>query len=204
MKKIQFSEKFAISDLSKNAVSDLTRKYLFDREHGKGHNITKLFTVDVRNNNLYIHYRTYPTYNTGEEKRVLISGEAVRTEYYDTLFEIEDVETNLGDKNTFLSLHPGEQLTVLKDFINDGMSRVFCNCPAFYYQGHWEDMAETDSVIFPFPGPRGDGVWRQRHASGLKIPEIRICKHIAASIHYLVERDAPKILKALVKVYEKF
>ena len=199
MAKIELSEKFAIADLINNAVSDLTKKYLFDREHGSGHNVIKIHDVQIRMDRLYIHYRTYPTY-TDETERILFNGDAVKTRFYDTLFEIWDATANLGDKETYLQFNPAEQIAVLRDFLEHGMTRVFCNCSGFYHQGHWEDMAKLDSTIFPFPGPKGRGIWRAKHAKGLKIPEVRICKHIAAAIHCLLGRDIRTVNSYILKV----
>jgi len=195
-KKIRFSEKFALADLDANAISDLTFKYLFDREHGDGKNVIRLFGIRIFYNRLYIQYRSYPTY-TKSNIRILPNGSEIKTNYYDTLFEVEDVLGHLGDKETFMSFTVGQRLALLRDFLENGQTRVFCNCGAFYYQGMWEDMAQTDSVVFPFPGPEGRGIWRARHAKGLKIPEVRICKHIAAAIHYIFNKNLRTIERKL-------
>lgn len=190
----KFSEQFSIVDLDKNAISDLTAGYLWDREHGHGNNTIKLEAVRITKDRLYIHYRTYPTYSP-DNMRVLYNGSTVPTKYYDTIFEFDGVTKNLGDAETWKGLNPPEKIEVLRDFIETGMCRTWCNCGAFYYTGAWEDMAGHGSTIFPFPGPKGKGIGRAKHAAGLKDPLVRICKHIAADIHYLQDRDIPKLVK---------
>lgn len=197
--KIRFSEQFTVNDLLNNAVSDLTASFLFDREHGSGRNTIKLFAVQVRNNQLYIHYRSYPTYST-DSTRVTSSGQEVRTEWYDTLFQFEDVAGNLGKAEDFKGYNKLEQTAAVRDFLEKGMCRVWDNCGAFYYQGHWEAMAGRDSTIFPFPGPKGTGEWQARHRPGLSKPGVTICKHIAACIPRLLKKDVGAIATELAKL----
>lgn len=189
------SEQFTIGDLENNAVSDITAKYLWDRQHGEGMDHTVLLKVEKRNNNLYVQYRSDPSYADEEQPmRVALNGAMLPTDYYDTLFEFEGVEENLGGIEEFNSL---EQRQVLRDFLKDGMCRVHCSCPAFYAQGHHESMAQIGATIFKFPGPKGDGVWQGRHAAGLKVSGISICKHLAAAIPRILGRDFGSILKQL-------
>lgn len=197
--KIRFSEQFTVADLLNNAISDITAKYLFDREHGGGDNVVKLFAVQIRNDQLYIHYRSYPTYTT-DTTRITTDGGEIRTEWYDTLFQFSGVAENLGDAETFKQFNPAEQVAVVADFLQKGLCRVWDNCGAFYYQGHWEAMDKIDSTVFPFPGPKGDGTWQRRHTPGLKTPGITICKHVAACIPKMLKRDPRAISKELSKL----
>ncbi len=192
------SEQFALTDLSQHAISDITREYLFDREHGDGSNTIRLHDVQIRGDKLYIHFRVYPTYSA-ESSRVMSNGQSTKTDFYDTLFEISDVEANLGDLETYKQFNAAEQISVLRDFLKQGMTRVFCNCEAFHKQGHWENLAKLDSTVFPFPGPKGTGVWTQRHAKGLQQTGISICKHIAAAIHVLLRRDIRTVNQYILK-----
>lgn len=196
---IRLSEQFTVSDLLNNAVSDLTAGFLFDREHGHGRNTIKLFAVQIRNDQLYIHYRSYPTYST-DSVRLTTSGQEARTEWYDTLFQFDKVRENLGDSEAFKELNNAEQVAVVSDFIETGMCRVWDNCGAFYYQGHWEAMNDIDSVVFKFPGPKGDGTWQAKHTPGLKTPGITICKHIAACIPKLIKTDTRTIASEVAKL----
>lgn len=179
---IKFSEQFQLSDLDKNAISSLTAKWLFDREHGSGMNRTVFKKAKVANDFLYLHYFSYPTYekyNTTIDSR----GNEARGRKYDTIFQFQNSTLALGDPATFRKFKPVERAALVRDYIENGLARVWCSCGAYYYQGMWEDMASHDSAIFPFPGPAGKGIWRARHAKGLMVPEIRICKHIASCIH---------------------
>ena len=193
----RLSEQFALSDLDANAISDITAEYLFDREHGNGMNQNYLRGVDLRNNFLYIQYETMPSYDEPEHYRINAVPAPVPTTSYDTLFQFADTEENLGDQATFQSLSSGEKAKIVRSYLEDGNARVWCSCPAFYYQGHYEDMAKLDAVVFPFRGPKGDGIWHARHAPGLTQPGISICKHIAAAMHNLANRDVSKVIKGV-------
>lgn len=199
MKKIRLSEQFTVSDLLNNAVSDLTAGFLFDREHGSGNNTIKLHAVQIRNNQLYIHYRSYPTYAT-DTTRIGTNGSEMRTEWYDTLFQFDKVDENLGDSETFNQFNPAEQAAAVSDFLSKGLCRVWDNCGAYYYQGHWEAMDAIDATIFDFPGPKGTGEWQDRHKPGLTTPGITICKHIAACIPKMLKRDTRAIAKEVAKL----
>lgn len=200
MKKIRLSEQFTVGDLLNNAVSDITAKYLFDREHGTGSNVIKLFAVQIRNDKLYIHYRSYPTYVDNEDFRVTSNGQSVRTEWYDTLFQFDKAAENLGTFEEFQQFNTAEKAATVSEFLSKGMCRVWCNCPAFYNQGHWEAMDKIDSTIFTFPGPKGTGEWEARHAPGLATPGITICKHIAACIPKMNKRDISSITTEITKI----
>lgn len=200
MKRIRLSEQFTVTDLLNNAVSDITAKYLFDREHGTGSNVIKLFAVQIRNDQLYIHYRSYPTYTDQDSSRVGTNGEAMRTEWYDTLFQFDKVAENLGSYEEFQQYNTAEKAATVSDLLGKGLCRVWCNCPAFYNQGHWEAMDKIDSTIFSFPGPKGTGEWQARHTPGLTTPGITICKHIAACIPKMLQRDKNSITNEIAKI----
>lgn len=191
----RYSEQFTIDSLSNNAISDLTADYLFDRQHGDGIDRNVLFQVRWAPPFLYVWYRAYPTYSA-TNVRVLSNGSQVRTEYYDSIFQFQNPEETLGDPAEYLELNEREQIDLIKDFLRTGKARTQCNCGAFYFQGHWEDMANGDHTIFAFPGPKGDGVWRARHSPGLTNPKIRICKHIGAVLDRIID-DSAEIAKEL-------
>ena len=193
----RFSEQFTITDLDANAISDLTAKWLFDREHGDGSNSTQLANVNIVNDKMYLHYKSFPTYSS-DGKRITLHGTTTPTKWYDTTLEYDDFTESVGDKETFNEFSSMEKSQVMRDYLYSGMVRVFCNCPAFYYQGHHEALDAIDSAIYKFPGPKGTGVWAARHAPGLTQKGISICKHIASTIHRL-NRDISKIVNLVYR-----
>jgi hypothetical protein len=192
---MKFSEQFALHDLDQNAISALTAEWLFDREHGEGANRISLAAVKLRDNMLYLQYRAFPTYVKNNVALNADGGKRV-AQNYDVLFQFQQAVDNVGNASTYMQFSPAERSDVIRDYINNGLARVWCSCGAYYYQGHWEDMASHDSAVFPFPGPKGKGVWRAKHAKGLKVPEIRVCKHIAACIHHM-DKDITRISQLL-------
>ena len=191
------SEQFALSDLDQNAISALTAEWLFDREHGTGTNRVRLADVQLRDDMLYLHYEAFPTYNMNN---VVFGADGTKgvAGSYDVLFQFQKAADNMGDIATYQQFSPAEQADVTRDYLDNGVARVFCSCGAYFYQGMWEDMASHDSAVFPFPGPKGKGIWRAKHSKGLQVPEVRVCKHIAACIHHL-DKDVSGISQQISK-----
>jgi hypothetical protein len=189
-------EQFAIGDLRNNAVSDITAGTLWDRQHGGGTDKVSLLAAEQRGDQLYLHYQVFPTYSM-DSVRILTNGSEMPAKYYDALFQFDKMSEQFPAKEAFEAMSKPEQLQVLRDYLDNGMCRVNCSCGAFYYQGHWEDMAKLDSVVFPFPGPKGDGIWAAKHAAGLKQAGISICKHLASCIDKIDKRDLPEIVKKI-------
>ena len=193
---MKLSEQFALRDLDDNAISAITAKYLFDREHGGGFNRMHVDNARLHDDKLCVQYKSDPTY---EEVGTAIdlNGRPYTTKAYDTVFEFQSATDYLGDLQTLASFNDAERASLVRDYIDHGLARVWCNCPAYYYQSHWEAMDAHGSAVFPFPGPRGKGIWKARHAPGLTQSGISICKHIAACIHE-IDNDIQSIAKVLI------
>lgn len=193
---MRFTEQFALRDLDNSAISNITSEYLFDREHGSGFNRMKIAAAKLHSDKLFIHYKTEPTYEA-VAMAINLDGSQKSSREYDTIFEFQSATDHLGDLPSFLQLSDAERIAVVRGYVDRGLARVWCSCPAFFYQAHWENMASHGSSVFPFPGPRGTGVWSSRHAPGLSQPGISMCKHIGACIH-TIDKDIPTITKALL------
>ena len=198
---MKFTEQFALSDLDSNAISSLTSEYLFDREHGKGFNRMQVADARLNGDSLYIHYKSEPTYSS-ESVAIGLDGRKRSSNVYDTVFAFQAAVDHIGDIEAFAQMSQPEQLSFIRDYINKGLAKVWCSCPAFYYQAHWENMSSHGSTVFPFPGPKGTGVWNQKHAHGLTQPGISICKHIAACIHH-IDKDVPTMVSKLLQNLQK-
>jgi hypothetical protein len=192
---MKLSEQFALRDLDDHAISSITAEYLFDREHGSGFNKMRVKNARLHEDKMYVHYRTDPTYER-VATAINLDGSQRTAREYDTIFEFQAAAEHLGDPATFLEMNPTERAAVVRDYIDHGLVKVWCSCPAYFFQSHWEDMDSHDSSVFPFPGPKGKGIWHARHADGLLQPGISMCKHIAACIHE-IDNDVQTISNAL-------
>lgn len=200
---MRFSEQFSLRDLDSHAISRITSEYLYDREHGQNtDNRAKVAAVRFNEDKLYIHYKARPTY---DKSNVAFDADSRRhtSDVYDVLFEFQAATDNVGDPQTFLQFNPSERASVIRDYMNNGMARVWCSCGAFTYQGHWEAMSKHDSAVFPYTGPRGKGIWQAKHADGLVQPGISICKHIASCIHH-IDNDVPNIANLLASQMKQY
>ena len=116
---------------------------------------------------------------------ISVNGSEVnKREYVSQINFINPVEF-LGSPEDFKQFSEREQKQLITDYIHEGMAQVHCTCPAYYYQAHWEGMASHDSDIYPFPGPKGSGQWRDKHSHGLTDNDITICKHLASVIEQI-------------------
>lgn len=193
----RFSEQFSITDLDRNAVSDLTAKWLWDRQKN-GFDDFVLDALTINKADLRLTFVAKPTYAVAKTvDSVSVDGKRVATKGYYTQISYLNPEEYLGPSESFNSFSKSEQKQLLRDYIDEGMARIHCTCPAHYYQGHFEAMSSHDSDIYKFKGPKGTGLWRGRHSMGLSDNDITICKHVAAVIEqiHLFDDDIIKVLQ---------
>jgi hypothetical protein len=76
--------------------------------------------------------------------------------------------------------------------------KFYSNDPSFYYQGVWEDLEKENMSIYRFIGPRGKGIWHDRHAEsgGLFNSNIHVTKHIAQAC-FEINQFVPEVVKNL-------
>lgn len=69
----------------------------------------------------------------------------------------------------------------IKDCIHNCDVKFYSDDPSFYWQGTFEDLDKEGLSIYKFPGEKGSGYWRDKHAAsgGLQNPNIRLTKHLA-------------------------
>ena len=185
----RFSEQFQLNSLSKYAISDLTSEWLIDRQDD-GIDDFSLKTIKVKDKDLLLTFTAEPTRSVGKSVlNISTDGKEVHKKDYTVQLMFEDPNSFIGSSGDFNEFSQREQKQLVTEYLDEGMARVHCSCPAFYYQAHWEQMASHDSTIYNFPGPSGTGVWKSKHKDGLNQSGITICKHIASVIDQIHDID---------------
>jgi hypothetical protein len=150
---------------------------------------------------LVIYFYVTPTQNTQTTKVMTPSGRSYPGSFYNVVFKFEGVSEILGDKETFKqSSDDAKKIAAIKNLIRVRPVKVYSNDPSFWWQGMYEDLEYYDGNIFPFQGPKGDGVWRKRHvdSGGLNKPPLRITKHMSQVIS--IFDDYVQTINAKLKV----
>lgn len=175
-----FKEAFKINDLGANAISNLTQTHLNTRmSDPEAHSDIQVIEADYNESGktFTIFFEVDPTF---DGKTVLTpSGRSYQGSFYNVVFQFIDVAME-----DFHNQDTATQTKMLGDVFFKNDCKIHSNDPSFFYQGAWEDMADKDASVFPFPGPKGDGVWRQKHmaSGGLQQSKVRITKHMAQVI----------------------
>ena len=60
-------------------------------------------------------------------------------------------------------------------------AKVYCDCPAFYWQGMAEKDAKQGDSYFGFRGQHGTGYWNNLH----NVNGPQACKHIWSAIYFV-------------------
>ena len=180
------TERFSLSDLGKNAVSNLTKVHLgfrlTDPEYDSGVSVIEA-QWSPSQDTFTTFFEVQPT--KGTPATVLTpSAKEYDGTFYNVIFQFLKINQYLGTPEEFQKYTAEEQVMAMEDMLWKCECKLHSNDPSFYYQGMWEDLAKLDGTVFQFPGPKGDGVWRAHHAQsgGLAIPDIRITKHMAQII----------------------
>jgi len=195
----RFSEQFQLNDLDRHAVSSLTSRWLVDRQEN-GFDDFKLHNISLTPKSLLLTFTATASYAAGHTvKNISVDGKEVNRNQYIAQLNFLNPEEFIGSSADFSEFSEHEQKTLIKDYLDEGMAKVHCTCPAYYYQGHFEAMASHDSDIYQFPGPAGTGVWRDRHSAGLSDNDITICKHLASVIEQVHMFDKEILLEVQSK-----
>lgn len=75
--------------------------------------------------------------------------------------------------------------------------KVSCDCPAFYWQGMWEDDSEKKTSYFNFAGTKGTGMWSARHQDAGAVKGQQMCKHQWAASVYLTHNNMDELVQKL-------
>lgn len=179
-------ERFSLNDLESHAISNLTQKHLTQRltdpEMNSGIRVIEA-QWEPSNDTYTVFFEMEPSGGTPAKVLTTTAREYQGT-FYNTVFQFQAVNQWLGTPEEFQQKTAVDQVKDLENMIWKAEAKLYSNDPSFYYQGMWEDLAEVNGAAFAFPGPKGDGVWRARHAQsgGLANPRIRITKHMGQVI----------------------
>lgn len=173
-------ESMTAQQLVDYSVSNLTQKFLGLRVSDKNaSNDISVIEADYSktDNTFTIYFEATPTY--GKTATVFTpNGTTYPGTFYNILLKFINVDLYLTEK-----MSNDELLNMMKNC--DVL--VHSNDASYYFQGVWEDLDDTGNAAFKFPGPKGDGVWRQKHSQsgGLRNSKIRVTKHLAQVLENL-------------------
>lgn len=194
----KLTEALTLRDLGAGVVSGITSRSLSMRTS----NPEAKSGIDViqadwskSEDSLTIYFEVDPTF-LDRYTTVMTPGASEYTgTFYNVIFKFSSVGKYLGDQDSF---ETNKQQSLLAQALLNCEVKLHSNAPDFYYQGGWEDLASVGAAVFSFPGPHGDGTWRNRHAAsgGLKNPKIRLTKHQAQIVSEIAS-FVPQILNKL-------
>ena len=155
---------FDTSKITDKAISEygLNEAKLINASFGND-SITIQFEVDSTGDNTHVDL-------TGKTQVFLKRGYSVTIQF-------------TGTKN-YLSPTNINQNGIAQQFnsvIQNCDAKVYCDCPAFYWQGMAEKDAKQGDSYFGFKGQHGTGYWNELH--GVKGPQA--CKHIWSAIYFV-------------------
>jgi hypothetical protein len=185
---------FTIDDLRKNAISPITKKYskLRDTEGEQGSILEELMWNELEDTML-MQFFTLPTY-TKTVDTITKKGSEKSDNHYRVFVQFDEVAKWLGKKSEFVDLKSNERIRLLRNMIRKGEVRLHANDFSFYFQGMWENAAILGYNIFDFPGPKGKGIWSNRHEG--ESPAIYISKHlfeVLGTIPFIIDEINKKI-----------
>lgn len=155
---------FDTSKITDKSISEngLNEAKLIDASFGKD-SITLQFEVDSTGDNTHVDL-------TGKTQVFLKRGYSVTIQFLKT--------------DNYLSPTNVNKDAIAQQFnsvIQNCDAKVYCDCPAFYWQGMAEKDAKQGDSYFGFRGQHGTGYWNNLH--NVKGPQA--CKHIWSAIYFV-------------------
>lgn len=155
---------FDTSKITDKAISEygLNEAKLIDASFGKD-SITIQFEVESTGDNTHVDL-------TGKTQVFLKRGYSVTIQFTKT--------------DNYLSPTNVNKDAIAQQFnsvIQNCDAKVYCDCPAFYWQGMAEKDAKQGDSYFGFRGQHGTGCWNDLH--NVKGPQA--CKHIWSAIYFV-------------------
>ena len=171
-------QELLMKDLNPAGVSGLTSKH-----HGlrmdEGDSGTRLTSAHLQYPDLLeLGFEVESSY--GGDQQMSLGGQWIGgyDPHYTCYFQFSNLQSVMGPD--FQKQTKSIKKQVIKKVIDSCDVQVNCSCPAFYWQGHSEDLSKKGGTISKFRGTKGTGVWRGRHqaSGGLADPYVRVCKHL--------------------------
>lgn len=155
---------FDTSKITDKAISEygLNEAKLIDASFGKD-SITIQFEVNSTGDNTHVDL-------AGKTQVFLKRGYSVTIQFINT-------ENYLSPTN----VNKDAIAQQFNSVIQNCDAKVYCDCPAFYWQGMAEKDAKQGDSYFGFRGQHGTGYWNNLH--NVKGPQA--CKHIWSAIYFV-------------------
>lgn len=155
---------FDTSKITDKSISEygLNEAKLIDASFGKD-SITIQFEVNSTGDNTHVDL-------TGKTQVFLKRGYSVTIQFTKT-------DNYLSPTN----INKDAMAQQFNSVIQNCDAKVYCDCPAFYWQGMAEKDAKQGDSYFGFRGQHGTGYWNDLH--NVKGPQA--CKHIWAAIYFV-------------------
>jgi hypothetical protein len=155
---------FDTSKITDKSISQygLNDAHLIDASFGKD-SITIQFEVESTGDNTHVDL-------TGKTQVFLKRGYSVTIQFTNT--------------DNYLSPTNVNKDAIAQQFnsvIQNCDAKVYCDCPAFYWQGMAEKDAKQGDSYFGFRGQHGTGYWNKLH----NVNGPQACKHIWSAIYFI-------------------
>ncbi|MCF0125014.1 MAG: hypothetical protein HUJ68_04540 [Clostridia bacterium] len=167
----------AFENLKEHKLSQFDTSKITDKAISEyGLNEAQLINATFGNNNITLQFEVQSTGDnthvdlTGKTQVFLKRGYSVTIQFINTQNYISP--SNI-DKNTIAQQ--------FNNIVKNCDAKVYCDCPAFYWQGMAEKDAKQGDSYFGFKGQRGTGEWNQRH----NVNGPQACKHIWSAIYFI-------------------
>ena len=107
------------------------------------------------------------------------------------------------DKEEFLKLSKGEQVSALRLLIHFADVRIWADDPSWLYQGYYQNAAELDYSLYDFPPniPKAQGHWAMTKTDSSVVPYFSLSKHVIETLT-IIPFLAPEIAKMIREKYE--
>jgi hypothetical protein len=155
---------FDTSKITDKSISEygLNEAKLIDASFGKN-SITIQFEVESTGDNTHVDL-------TGKTQVFLKRGYSVTIQFTNTDNYLSPTNIN---KNAIAQQ--------FNSVIQNCDAKVYCDCPAFYWQGMAEKDAKQGDSYFGFRGQHGTGYWNNLH----NVNGPQACKHIWSAIYFV-------------------
>ena len=188
---------FTVKDLINDGLSDITSKYYSLR---KADGTTGSFLNNViwnqQSNVLQLIYHVNPTYSKDVKVFKIGSRGSIKLDkssHYTIRIQFEQVSDYLltRNKKEFFELTKKEQMSLIRDLINNGTVKVFGNDMSFLFQGMWERGSDLDYTVYKYKGIKGKGEWWARHNKDIYVS--KHIKEVLTTLPFVVDEIRKKI-----------
>lgn len=191
-------------DIAESGISNMTKYWMDDRYEFDSYLTLHTAVYSMRDDFLELTFWANATYGD-EHNQIEYDVVSSPTNAYVVIMRFYKVSSVLGffnkgffrpEKLKKTSFKKVED--VIYEIIQRCEIRFYSNDPSFYYQGVWEDLERENMAIYRFIGPKGKGIWHDKHvqSGGLRNPNIHVTKHIGQAC-FEINNFVPDIARNL-------